>query len=260
MADVIGLDTFVNHFKGYEEHYVLIGGAACSLWLSSRGLSFRSTRDLDVVIVVEGIKNEFYELLWKFITEGQYQSLEKTEKQPQVYRFEKPDATGYPYMIELLTRNLLELPASVHLTPIPMDEDIFSLSAILLDDDYYQFVLDQRKSIQGATTIAADCLIPLKAKAWLDLTKRREEGDETVKTTDIKKHRNDIFRLLIAMPRSDRVSLPTPLQGDLRAFLRSLPADEETWKSIESAVQSTSGTTLPSRSESADLIAQLFEL
>ena len=28
---VKGLDTFRNHFAGYEEQYVLIGGAACDI-------------------------------------------------------------------------------------------------------------------------------------------------------------------------------------------------------------------------------------
>ena len=45
-------------------------------------------------------------------------------------------------MIELLTRKLdaIQLPEDAVLTPLPMDEDISSLSAILLDNDYYEFL------------------------------------------------------------------------------------------------------------------------
>ena len=31
---VKGIQRFVEHFKGLEHSYILIGGAACDLWLS----------------------------------------------------------------------------------------------------------------------------------------------------------------------------------------------------------------------------------
>ena len=39
---VKGLDTFRNHFAGYEEQYVLIGGAACDIVFESNDASFRA--------------------------------------------------------------------------------------------------------------------------------------------------------------------------------------------------------------------------
>lgn len=36
---VKGLDTFRNHFAGYEEQYVLIGGAACDIVFESNDAS-----------------------------------------------------------------------------------------------------------------------------------------------------------------------------------------------------------------------------
>ena len=260
MADVVGLDTFIVHFEGYEDHYVLIGGAACSLWLGAQGLSFRSTRDLDVVIIVEGMNVEFVKLLWDFISDGKFASLEQATGKPQLYRFYGPETAGYPYMIELLTRRLLDLPESVHLAPMPLSDEISSLSAILLDDVYYYFVLEHREQIQGASTIPGRCLIPLKAKAWLDLTKRRDDGDTNVRMSDIRKHRNDVFRLLIAMPPAERVSLPATVQDDLALFLQAMQSDDATWAAVEASVQATSGNTLPSRSESIDLIEQIFGL
>ncbi len=260
MADVVGLDTFIVHFEGYEDHYVLIGGAACSLWLGAQGLSFRSTRDLDVVIIVERMNVEFARLLWDFISDAKFVSLEQAIGKPQLYRFYGPETAGYPYMIELLTRRLLDLPESVHLTPMPIGDEVSSLSAILLDDKYYYFVLEHKEQIEGASTIPGGCLIPLKAKAWLDLTKRRVEGDTNVRMSDILKHRNDVFRLLIAMSPADRVSLPPTIQDDLGRFVQSMQGDDATWAAVEASVQATSGNILPSRSESMDLINQIFGL
>jgi len=69
---VEGLRRFTKHFEGLEDAYVLIGGAACDLWLSERALPFRATKDLDVVIIVEAINDEFFTRFWKFIQAGQY--------------------------------------------------------------------------------------------------------------------------------------------------------------------------------------------
>jgi hypothetical protein len=44
-------------------------------------------------------------------------------------------------MIELFTKrpDVIVLPEDAMLTPLPFDEEISSLSAILLNDDYYDF-------------------------------------------------------------------------------------------------------------------------
>ncbi|KII32681.1 MULTISPECIES: hypothetical protein [Pseudomonas] len=48
---VKGLDTFREAFAGHAERYVLIGGVAASLALEEAGIEFRSTRDLDIVLL-----------------------------------------------------------------------------------------------------------------------------------------------------------------------------------------------------------------
>lgn len=52
---VEGLKKFTKHFEGLEDAYVLIGGAACDMWLAERALPFRATKDLDVVIIIEAL-------------------------------------------------------------------------------------------------------------------------------------------------------------------------------------------------------------
>lgn len=233
---VKGLTRFVDHFAGFENAYILIGGAACDLWLSDRSLPFRTTKDLDLVLVVEALDPAFFEHFWAFIRDGRYRSHQRSESRPSFYRFKDPEATEYPFMIELLSRNHLALPPGAHITPIPAEDDISSLSAILLDETYYHFVIQTRTLVNGVPIIPAQCLIPLKARAWLDLTARKNAGAANVKGDDIKKHRNDVFRLYRSLAPADRFTLPAPLHGDLGKFLDSFPPDSPDWPAIRKAV------------------------
>lgn len=45
---VRGLDTFRDFFAGFENQYVLIGGAACDILFSNNEGQFRATRDIDI--------------------------------------------------------------------------------------------------------------------------------------------------------------------------------------------------------------------
>ena len=74
---VNGLAHFLAHFAGFESRFILIGGTACDLWMGETGLDFRSTKDLDIVLVAESLPAEFFGRLWAFIREGRYASLEQ---------------------------------------------------------------------------------------------------------------------------------------------------------------------------------------
>ncbi|QFJ56010.1 hypothetical protein [Pseudobutyrivibrio xylanivorans] len=71
---VKGLETFRKYFEGDEDKYVLIGGAACDINFTNNEASFRATRDLDMVLIVEALTPEFGEKFWDFIDEGGYQN------------------------------------------------------------------------------------------------------------------------------------------------------------------------------------------
>lgn len=43
---MIGLQVFKEHFQGYEDHYVIIGGTACTVLFSEIEENFRGTRDI----------------------------------------------------------------------------------------------------------------------------------------------------------------------------------------------------------------------
>ena len=68
-----------------------------------------------------------------------------------------PISNQYPAMIELFTRKLdaIQLPENAVLAPLTMDEDISSLSAILLDDDYYEFLKQGKVAVDGVTVLDA---------------------------------------------------------------------------------------------------------
>ena len=42
-------------FHVFEDHYLIIGDAACDLTLESEDLSFHATKDIDMVLIVEAI-------------------------------------------------------------------------------------------------------------------------------------------------------------------------------------------------------------
>ena len=147
----------------------------------------------------------------------------KKEGVPQFYRFSHPITNQYPAMIELFTRKLdaIQLPEDAVLTPLPMDEDISSLSAILLDDDYYEFLKQGTVTVDGVTVLDAAYLIPFKAKAWMDLTDRKAAG-EHVDSKNIKKHKNDVFRLTELIDPTAKVVAPQGVYADIQEFVQRM--------------------------------------
>lgn len=226
---VRGLDVFREHFSGYQAHYVLIGGAACYLQMNEAGLAFRATKDLDLVLCVEVLNKDFAAHLWQFINAGGYEHRQKSTDRKQFYRFIKPQADHYPYQLEFFARRLDAIPLSkdAHLTPIPLEKDIDSLSAILLDDDYYGCLASGTQEIEGIRVLKPEFIVPFKARAYLDLVKRKEEGDNTVKGDDIKKHRLDVFRMYNLLVLDQPILLPLTIVKDIQHFVEAMRATQE---------------------------------
>ncbi len=64
----------------------------------------------------------------------------------------------------------------------------------------------------------------LKARAWLDLTERKEQGD-AVDSRDIRKHKNDVFRLYRVVSPDTRVELPKQVGVDMSRFLSAMETE-----------------------------------
>lgn len=223
---VTGLDRFREHFAGYSDRYVLIGGTAATVTMEEAGLAFRATKDLDILLVVEALDATFGERVWQFVKQGGYAIRQASTGHPRFYRFEKPADDAYPHVIELFSRRLddLALAEDAHLTPLPIDGTVSSLSAILLDDDYYGFVMAGRRQSDDLAWIEADRLIPLKASAWIDLSARAAAGEQ-VDGRDIRKHLNDVFRLAQLLSGERRIVLPGKVAQQFAEFLAR--ADQE---------------------------------
>ncbi len=235
---VKGLDIFRDRFSEFEGSFILIGGAACDLWFDQLRQPFRATQDLDLVLLIEVISPEFVKAMRGFITEGGYQSRQRTNGSPELYRFANPTNDSFPAEIELFSRNPtgFEL-APGEVIPVEIEPDHHSLSAILLNEDYYALIRTHHDNRDGLEVANATSLIPLKAFAWLDLTRRKTEG-ESIDSKKIKKHRNDVFLLAATLPGELGPDLPASIVADLTRFLEAFPADSPDWQSILDALKS----------------------
>lgn len=224
---VLGIERFKEWFRGYEDHYAIIGGTACDLLMAEEGLPFRGTKDIDLVLIVEAIKPEFGKHFWEFVHNAGYVRRCKSNGQQQFYRFTDPVSNEYPKEIELFSRRVdaIELPEDAVLTPLPMEEEISSLSAILLDEAYYQLLRSGTTVINGVTVLGAAYLIPFKAKAWLDLTARKANG-ENVDSKNIRKHKNDVFRLSTLLTPGAQIEVNPTVWNDLQAFFAAMQTEQ----------------------------------
>jgi len=188
--------------------------------MEEAGLEFRATKDLDIVLCIEAYDQKFATKFQEFINAGQYLVAEKATGKKCFYRFHTPTNRDYPAMLELFSRvpDSICLSPDAHLTPLAAREDIASLSAILLDNEYYDWILAGKKDIEGLSVIAPAYLIPLKAKAFLDLTRRKAAG-ESVQSNDIRKHKNDIFRLVQLLRSEMTITIPARISNDMKTFL-----------------------------------------
>ena len=185
---VKGFDSFKKWFAGCDEHYVIIGGTACELLLNEEGQDFRATKDIDMVLILEAMTTEFCSHFWQYIQAGEYVHRNKATGEAQFYRFSNPGKLGFPSIIELFSR-------------IP--------DGINLPEEAELPILD------------AEHIIPFKAKAWLDLTNRKASGEQ-VDSKNIRKHKNDVFRLATLLTAESRISLSASIMVDMTDFLEAM--------------------------------------
>lgn len=127
----------------------------------------------------------------------------------------------FPKMIELFCRSDFELKNAEGITPIHIDDEISSLSAILLDDDYYKVLLDGRIVRNGLSVLRPEYIILFKARAYLDLKLKKESGG-VVDSSDIKKHKKDILRIAAELMLERVSDLPASVNDDIHRFIGSL--------------------------------------
>ena len=203
---VKGIEKFREAFSAFSENYVIIGGTACDAVLSKTMVEPRATVDIDMILVVEKMTAEFANAFWNFVKEGQYRNGKRkrgVNRAPAytLYRFEE-GKPGFPAKIELLSRHsdLLGEPSGFHLEPIPTGEDVSSLSAIMMDEEYYELTVNNSYVENGLRYASHYALVCLNTK-------------------DIKKHRNDVLKLIAGADFSETLAVVPSVWDTVQSFV-----------------------------------------
>ena len=177
-----GLEIFKEAFEAYSDNYVIIGGTACDITMQGTVVRPRATHDIDMIVIVENMTPSFAKRFWEFVKEAGYrpEKRKQIEGEPAKYELYRivDGKTGYPEMIELLSRHpdILGEPSNLVIEPLPIDGDVSSLSAIIMDDDFYHFTIKHSKLTDGVRHADSAALVCLKTRAYLNLLQDKAEG------------------------------------------------------------------------------------
>lgn len=154
--------------------------------MTEADLPFRATKDIDMILIIEDRYQEFAAAFWEYIKERHYRCGWKNNSDMHFYRFTEPNA-GYPIQIELFSR------------------------------------MPEYK--QDIGILDAAHIIPFKMFAWLDL-KRRKASGEHVNEKDLKKHKNDVFRLLQIIPNGAKIVSSGLVKENILHFLTDIKNED----------------------------------
>lgn len=228
---VVGIKEFADFFEGYEDCYTIIGGAACEILMSSASIDFRATKDIDMIIMFEDRFEEFASKFWEYIKLGGYKCGWKNSDRPHFYRFTEPK-DGFPSQIELFSRKTdYHLESGSEIIPIHIDDDISSLSAIMLNDVFYDFMREGKVTINGLGVLKASYIIPFKMYAWLNLKDEKASGKH-VNSKDLKKHKNDVFQLFQIVPDDEVVEVRGDVADTIDRFIKEIVEETIVFKDL----------------------------
>lgn len=254
-----GLDKFREAFAEYSDNYVVIGGAACDITMTNTVVRPRATHDIDMIVIVENMTEAFANRFWQFVREAGYrpEKRKQVDGEPVIYEMYRflDGREDYPEMIELLSRHpdVLGEPKGLVIEPIPTDEDVSSLSAIIMDDDYYHFTISHSQLTDGIRHADSAALIALKARAYLNLLADKQEGRH-VNTKDIKKHRSDILKNVVIITE-DSIKAPASIVSCIKEFIASIRGN---WTTLASPLAKSLGQDEDFVSGLLDQLSELF--
>lgn len=227
---VVGLDRFKAHFAPFKERMVVIGGTALYLAMEAEGLQPRATKDIDIVLVLEAVDKTFAAAFWQFVRDGGYETwrAEGEAKKVDYYRFSRPEKPDYPYMIEFFSRKpgVIDEPAGMKFRAIDDGEDL-SFSMMLLDDDYYGFLMANSIEDDGIVRADVPALIALKTYAWTELVKAKAAGAKDATNDRINKHGNDVLRLQGLVPNGSVFPCPVKVAANVAAYADAYPMGKD---------------------------------
>ena len=100
----------------------------------------------------------------------------------------------------------------------------YSLSAILVDDDYYEMLGEGVEVIDGVPVLGLRHLPVFKMHAWTNLTREREAGIP-IRAEEIRKHRSDVCKLCALITPGERVELSDAAREEVASFCAEQPCD-----------------------------------
>ena len=243
---VKGLDVFAKAFENFSNCYIVIGGTACDIILTDTDMRPRATDDIDILLILEKMTPEFGDAFWGFINEGGYKrgsrkNAENDSLKYVLYSFDTPKAAAYPVKIELLSHHsdLLGDPTKYHLEPIPFENGVSHLSAIMVDDDLYNITISESEVIQGVRVATTTALICLKIKAYRNLLTDKISGKQ-INTGDIKKHRNDVLKLIATSAFTEEKIVSEAIINDIAWYIENISSMLPS-QSLEAALDRSTG-------------------
>lgn len=227
-TDYAGLHHLRDYLRDFEDDYVVIGGFA-TLMLLDRELEGHGKATFDIDLVLLTSNNSYMtQKIKAYVKEGQYEIQKGARDQYTYYRFIKPHIEGFAKEIELFAsnKNDLSLDPDQRIIPIDAEEGLYSLSAIMLDPEYFEMIKQNVEKSTIAPCTNTQATIMLKMSAFRDLKERNDDK--------YKKHRRDIFKLSFLLTGEEKISLLGRMKEDFDAFIEHVETqlDAKAFKSI----------------------------
>lgn len=223
---VKGFEVFREAMSQFANNFVVIGGTACDVSLADTGRTRHITKDIDIIVIVENLTADFQKEFWHFIRQAGYR-IGKRENSVgdsvyALYRFNCPKRDGYPWQIELLSRQSDMLDDSaLKIEPLKVEDSQYCLSAIVMDDDLYRFVVQHSELREGLRMADEHALVCMKMYAYLNLKHDKELG-LPVDADDIRKHRRDVFNLLATGKMNSSVAVCRSIYDTFMRFVEDM--------------------------------------
>ena len=218
-TDYAGLSHFQDYCKDLDEHYVVVGGFATLMLLDSELENHgKATFDIDLVLLTSN-SAEMTKRIKKYVKEGGYKIQTGSKDQYQYYRFVEPQKENFAKEIELFAsnENSLELEDEQRIIPVDPEEGLYSLSAIMLDPEYFEMIKNNVDKNHRAPCTNTQATIMLKMSAFYDLKNRDEKKK--------KKHRRDILKLALLLTGDEQIKLVGRMVQDFDVFIEHLEQD-----------------------------------
>lgn len=254
-----GLDKFRDAFADFSDNYIIIGGTACNLTMRETVVRARATHDIDMIVIVENMTEAFANRFWQFVREAGYRPEKRKQEDGEPVKYELyrfvGGRIGYPKMIELLSRHpdVLGEPQGLVIEPLPTYKDVSSLSAIIMDDDFYYFTIEHSRLTDSIRHADSAALIALKARAYLNLIADKTAGKH-VNAKDIRKHRSDVLKNAVIMEDS-QIMAPHSIAFCVRDFVASIRKD---WNELAEPLAKSLGENQDFVHELLNLLENLF--